>query len=159
MSGPLKRIISGGQTGADQGALDAAIAASFAVGGWCPNGRRTEDGALPERYGFLVETPLSSYPQRTEWNVRDSDGTLLVHCGDFGPGTKKTAALAKSSGKPYLMVDIRSRTAADEAWAWITEQEIGVLNVAGPRESGAPGIHDAARDFVAKLIERTRGQQ
>lgn len=154
MSVRLAKIISGGQTGADQGALDAALLNEFPVGGWCPHGRRTEDGLLPPRFSFLVETPETNYVQRTAWNVRDSDGTLMVHKGSWGPGTRKTADLARGSRKPFVMIDIRGRTALDEFWSWLLANDIACLNVAGPRESGAPGMYESTRAFIAKAISR-----
>jgi hypothetical protein len=153
----LTKIIAGGQTGADQGALDAALDVGFGVGGWCTNGRRTEDGPLPERYNFLKQTPLSSYPQRTEWNVRDSDGTMIVHCGSWGPGTKKTVSLVKAKRKPYIFLDLRSRASMLDLVGWLSEKNIETLNVAGPRESGSIGIHKATYDFVTKIIKIQKG--
>lgn len=160
------KIVSGGQTGADQGALDAAIDCGYEIGGWCPRGRRTESGPLPVKYAALKETPDDGYPQRTEWNVRDADATLILHRGQTGPGTKKTIALAgraKCDGgtkKPYLEIDIRDRLAVKTAVLWWTTdcKLLGVINVAGPRESGAPGIHDSVYGFMVRFLKTLRGE-
>lgn len=158
------KIISGGQTGADQAALDAAMDCGYEVGGWCPRGRRTEAGPLPSKYAALKETPDDGYPQRTEWNVRDADATLILHRGRTGPGTKKTIALAAKAKngdgtrKVYLCIDIRDRNSVAEAVAWITQVKPSVLNIAGPRESGAPGIHDAVYGFMVRFLRVFRGE-
>lgn len=93
-----ERIISGGQTGADRAALDAALACGLPIGGWCPRGRRAEDGQIPARYP-LVETPSRDYRQRTRWNVRDSDFTLVFVIGSLGGGSKFTTEVAERMGK------------------------------------------------------------
>ena len=99
----LRKIVSGGQTGVDRAALDAAMAHDVPVGGWCPKGRRAEDGVIPERYP-LKETPSDAYEQRTAWNVRDSDGTLLITDGALEGGTALTMQEAKRQGRPVLHV-------------------------------------------------------
>mgnify|MGYP006174065873 CR=1 FL=1 len=91
---PLARIISGGQTGVDRAALDAAMAAQYPVGGWCPQGRRAEDGPIPRDYP-LRETPSAEYAQRTLWNVRDSDATLVLTPGPITGGTRWTVVKAQ----------------------------------------------------------------
>jgi hypothetical protein len=94
-------IVSGGQCGVDRAALDVALDLHLPCGGWCPKGRRAEDGALAARYP-LTETPWWGYPQRTEWNVRDSDGTLVLTRGRTDRGTQLTIELAARLGKPCL---------------------------------------------------------
>lgn len=153
--GGLSMIVSGGQTGVDRGALDAAVAAGHAHGGWCPRGRRAEDGVIPEKYR-LVETPFSRYAVRTAWNVRDSDATLVLTSGPVAGGTQLTVECAQRYGRLCLIVDLCGETDAGTVAEWIWAHGIGVLNVAGPRESDAPGIGENARRFVAEIIDRDR---
>ncbi len=101
----IKKIVSGGQTGADRAALDAAIALGIPHGGWIPKGRLTEEGPLPEKYQ-LSEMPTASYPKRTEQNVIDSDGTLIVSHGKLSGGSALTQKLAKKNGRPCLHIDL-----------------------------------------------------
>jgi len=95
----LNKIISGGQTGVDRAALDVGLALGLAVGGWCPKGRRAEDGGIPDRYP-LMETPERNYQSRTRRNIEDSDGTLLLNQGKLDGGTALTVAHARQIGKP-----------------------------------------------------------
>ncbi|MDH3232120.1 MAG: putative molybdenum carrier protein [Alphaproteobacteria bacterium] len=154
----LTKIVSGGQTGVDRAALDAALAAGLEAGGWCPHGRRAEDGAIPAVYP-LTETPHQAYRQRTEWNVRDSDATLILVYGAISGGTALTVQFAHTLGRPHRIVRLdRPGTLADEpaqTAEWIAENKIAALNVAGPRESHRPGIQNAARAFMAELIAET----
>lgn len=153
------RIVSGGQAGVDRAALDAAMEAGVGCGGWCPRGRWAEDGPIPERYP-LRERKSRNYASRTRANVRDSDGTLIVvrHAGELAEGTLLTAETATRLGRPLLVIDLTGPAAPDElaarAAAWIAEEGIAVLNVAGPRESKSPGIHAAARALIAAVIRR-----
>ncbi len=145
------RVISGGQTGVDRAALDAAAAAGLPVGGYCPRGRIAEDGAIPARYP-LVETPSADYTQRTEWNVREGDGTLILTRGAPSGGTAFTLELARRLGRPALVLDLAERPDPAAARAFCADHAIGTLNVAGPRESGAPGIYAEARAFMDALF-------
>lgn len=146
------KVISGGQTGVDRAALDAAKAAGFPFGGWCPKGRKAEDGKIPPQYP-LQETPNSEYKQRTEWNVRDSDATLiLVQKTPLTGGTAFTADLAKSHKKPFLIVNMNEGEKAS-ALEWLRSQNPQTLNVAGPRESLAPGIYNQALTFLKDLFK------
>lgn len=142
MSG-LRRVISGGQTGVDRAALDAAMEAGLEVGGWCPAGRRAEDGRVPERYA-LDETPSAEPEERTAWNVRDSDGTLALFIGPLRGGTELAVQTAHRLGKPLLVVDLARPTEAAEVARWIAVFGIRTLNVAGPREGESRGIHRRA---------------
>ena len=148
------RVISGGQTGVDRAALDVARELGVPCGGWCPRGRRAEDGPIPESYP-LRETPSASYPERTAWNVRDSDGTLVVTRGRPRGGTALTVLLARRAGKPVIVANLEGGANAAEIRAFLLEHRVRVLNVAGPRESEAPGIHDEAvallRDLLANV--------
>jgi putative molybdenum carrier protein len=145
--GVLAKLISGGQTGVDRAALDVALALGLPCGGWCPRGRRAEDGRIDERYP-LHETPSADYAQRTEWNVRDSDGTLVLTKGEPRGGTAFTVDVARDLGRPALVVDLAGAPDAAAVGVWLRREGIRVLNVAGPRESGAPGIHEEAVRFL-----------
>src|SRR5205823_7624375 len=138
------KIISGGQTGVDRAALDVALELDLPCGGWCPRGRRAEDGPIETRYP-LRETPSALYPVRTRWNVRDSDGTLILVRGRPDRGTALTRELAEAMRKPLLVVDLDDELCPDAVRRWIEQNGIAVLNVAGPRESSQPGIHAEAR--------------
>lgn len=152
---PLARVVSGGQSGVDRAALDAALVCDIPVGGWCPLGRGAEDGVIPDRYP-LRETPDSEPAQRTEWNVRDSDATLILHRGSLSGGTALTAELARRYGRPLLQVDLDAgrptAALAAEIRSWLQGQGVRVLNVAGPRESQAPGIGAAASALLRRVL-------
>lgn len=147
----LRRIVSGGQTGVDRAALDAALACGLEHGGWCPLGRRAEDGRVPAHYR-LVETASPDYAVRTEQNVLDSDATLILHRGPLAGGTRLTSRLAARHGKPWLAVDLAADVEPAAVRAWLIERGAEVLNVAGPRESQARGIGAEAREFLATVL-------
>ncbi len=148
----LERVISGGQTGVDRAALDAAMTLGIACGGWCPRGRRAEDGRIPSRYP-LQETPGAGYPERTAWNVREADATLILAVGKPGGGTALTVGLARKAAKPVLVVDLEKGVpAAAEVRAWLDRGKVRTLNVAGPRESEHPGIHARATLFLVQSL-------
>jgi hypothetical protein len=148
----VKKIVSGGQTGVDRGALDAAIALGMEHGGWCPQGRLAEDGRIPDCYR-LEETDSPDYPVRTERNVLDSDATLILYRGQLSGGTLLTVRFAEQHQRPCLSVDLDSPLEPAEIRQWIEKHRVKVLNVAGPRESQSPNIAKAARDFVMMLFE------
>jgi hypothetical protein len=150
----VARLVSGGQTGVDRAALDAALAAGIPVGGWCPRGRLAEDGVIPDHYP-LTETPEPDPAQRTAWNVRDSDGTLILHRGPLAGGTALTATVARREGRPLLQIDLGSAPVPQAIDAWLASQGVRVLNVAGPRESEAPGIGAAALALLMRLLAST----
>ena len=146
-------LVAGGQTGADRAALDWAIEHGVNHGGWCPKGRKTEDGVLPERYR-LQETPAAAYLQRTEWNVRDSDATLVFTLDDrLDGGSKRTAGFADSLGKPWLHV--RPGVHPKYVARFLARHAVQVLNVAGKRESSAPGIGELVRQVLSQAIGRS----
>ena len=147
----FEKIVSGGQTGVDRAALDVALELGIPCGGWCPKRRRAEDGSIPKRY-HLKETASTSYPVRDEMNVSDSDGTLILTWGRPTGGTATTLKLAKKFKKPYLVIDLSKRGEPRIVEEWGGQNEIRVLNVAGPRESKAPGIHDKAVEFLRKVF-------
>lgn len=148
----LKKVISGGQTGVDRAALDAALNAGIPIGGWCPKGRRTDDGTLARKYP-LIETPLSAYAQRTEWNVRDSDGTLILFEGDIFGGTALTLELVRELGRSFFQVDLKRIPECVELIFWMIEKQIHILNVAGPRERHCPGIYTHAFGFLVSVFQ------
>jgi hypothetical protein len=153
MSDSSLSIRSGGQTGADRAALDWAIKNGVPHVGWCPKGRRTEDGPLDERYQ-LTETPSAEYVQRTEWNVRDSDGTVIFSIAKkLTGGSKLTADYAKKRGKPLLHLSAVSRDdAAEKLEQFFEQNQIRQLNVAGPRASKEPGVGAFVMEVFGKAF-------
>lgn len=149
----LEKVVSGGQTGVDRAALDAARACSLPVGGWCPKGRRAEDGPIPAHFP-LRETPATEYAQRTAWNVRDSDGTLILLVEAPEGGTALTVEEAQRRGRPWRAVDLPADPAPTRRW--IREQGVRTLNVAGPRASEVPGVYEAAYAFLTALLDECR---
>ncbi len=141
MSSRIQKIISGGQTGVDRAALDFALHHNIPCGGWCPKGRKAEDGILAHRYP-LQETPTAHYRERTTWNVRDSSGTLLLSPGPPRQGTALTLSVAQELQKPYLLINLNHPVDSKNIQCWIHDHQIMTLNVAGPRESRHPGIYD-----------------
>ena len=145
-------IISGGQTGVDRGALDAALSLDWPCGGTCPEGRRDELGVIPQHYP-LTESSSSEWEVRTRINVDNADATLiLVHEEPLAGGTRLTAEYAAQKGKP-VRVEVAPWDQESTA-AWVKAHAEAVLNVAGPRESGAPGIGRAAERFVSEVLLR-----
>ena len=145
------KIISGGQTGADRAGLDVGLALNIPVGGWCPQGRRAEDGPIPDRYP-LTETPEADYDTRTRRNVEDSDGTLILNLGMLDGGTALTVKLARQMGKPCRVVALEEGIEPTAFREWLDKNRITVLNVAGPRESKRPGVYDAACRCLESLF-------
>jgi hypothetical protein len=154
MRAPI-RIVSGGQTGVDRAALDAARRLRIPAGGWCPRGRLAEDGPIPRRYR-LVQTPSADYAQRTAWNVRDSDGTLVLNRGALEGGTLLTVRLARERyAKPVHLVRLERGLDVRRFRAWLARRRIRTLNVAGPRESKRPGIYAQAKRALLRLLARS----
>lgn len=147
----VDKIVSGGQTGVDRAGLDAAIRLGIEHGGWCPAGRRAEDGRIPNCYQ-LAETESPDYAVRTERNVIESDGTLVLYAAKLQGGTELTYRLALKHGKPCLLVDLLKATPFEAVNEWIRAQGIRVLNVAGPRASQAEGIYETARAYLEGLL-------
>ena len=150
----IKKIISGGQTGADQAALDAAIKAKIPHGGWIPQGRLTESGRLPVRY-HLQEMPTTSYSARTEQNVIDSDGTLIISNGPLSGGSEYTREMALKHRKTILHINLSQTMepdAVESIRVWITKHKILTLNVAGPRASQDPLIYENVLSLILKIL-------
>ena len=148
-------IVSGGQTGVDRAALDAARALGLRYGGFVPRGRRTEDGALPGDYEGMTETESARYPTRTRRNVEAADATLILTRGGPDRGTALTLRLAETSGKPVLLIDLaetEAKAASAQILDWLRCRPVGTLNVAGPRESRQPGIHAEARNLLLQVL-------
>ena len=163
--GKLTKVISGGQTGVDQAALRAARDSGLKIGGWCPPGRECEAGVIPLEYP-LKETPsdrTTDSPdvprsQRTQWNVRDSDGTLVINTGgasgkDAATGVEWTIECAKRYGRPLLVCEVDDPNTGPDVRQWLPTNPIKTLNVAGPSESGAPGIGERAYALLRAIFE------
>lgn len=150
------KIVSGGQTGVDRGALDAALSLGVPCGGWCPEGRRAEDGIIPAHYPVQV-LQGAGYPQRTRQNVIDSDATLILYFGELEGGTAQTLTVCRRVNKPVLKVDVSQlapATAADLIHQFMNENTIRILNVAGPRASKVPHASVQTRRILEKVLQR-----
>jgi hypothetical protein len=161
----IQKIISGGQTGVDRAALDIAIHLNIPHGGWCPYGRTAEDGIIPTNY-CLKETSVLTfeenlnpdviYKKRTELNVRDSGGTLIIVNSTPIGGTRYTVEVAERYKKPYFVFNLSSSAKVSDINAWVVENDIHILNVAGPRASQAHGIYNLAYSVLQKLLAKTQ---
>ncbi len=146
------KIVSGGQTGADRAALDWAIANQIPHGGWCPKGRKAEDGIIAPRYN-LTETPSSEYSERTQWNVRDSNGTVVFSISEaIFAGTLLTIESAKKYEKPYIHIceKLVNVNTINQFQLFLSNFGIENLNVAGPRASDEPEVYQ----FVMEILDR-----
>jgi len=147
-------FISGGQTGVDRATLDFALEHSIPCGGWCPKGRLAEDGKIPQKYP-LQETITSAYPERTEKNILDSDGTLVLNMeGILDQGTRYTIELSRIHKKPCLIINMSrgQERQVSEIRVWLEKEKITILNIAGARESNSPGIYKKTGVFLEKLL-------
>lgn len=157
----LRKLVTGGQTGVDRGALDAALARGFPCGGWCPAGRLAEDGPLPARYP-LREIPGGTCADRTERNVRDSDATLILTPGPLTGGTRLTRDCCERLQRPLLVIVLPGEpdpTEGSEKLArlrtFLRAADCRVLNVAGPRASEWPGGYRFSKTLLYELLEPT----
>ncbi len=150
----LTRIVSGGQTGVDRAALDAALAVEFPCGGWCPPGRLAEDGRIPDRYP-VIELVRGHYRQRTIQNILDSDGTLILYFGRLDGGTEQTVLHCIKKQRAYQLIDaveVSIPRSVELVTSFVAENGISLLNVAGPRLSKAPHAHSYGFGVVIRLL-------
>jgi hypothetical protein len=150
----IKKIASGGQTGADRAALDVAIEYGIPHGGWVPRGRKAEDGRLSEKY-HLKEIQSISYPRRTELNVIDSDGTLIISHGNLSGGSAYTLEMAKKHKRPCIHIDLNQISeykAVEIIKYWTEVKGIEILNVAGARISEDPQIYEATKNLLKSVL-------
>ena len=151
----LRKIVSGGQTGVDRGALDAALEAGFSCGGWAPPARLAEDGVIPARYP-MTELEQGGYSERTLKNVVETDGTVIIFNGELEGGTRQTRDNCVAQAKPFLVIDAAQTSpiqAADEISVFVTRKNIVVLNVAGPRASKWPEAQQYARTVITLALK------
>ena len=148
----VTKIVSGGQTGVDRAGLDAGLALGLEVGGYCPRGRRAEDGVIDLKYP-LLETSSAAYPPRTRLNAFRSDATLLLRRGELTPGSRDTAWICLAENKKLVEVELEDLTDLGYEYVRSRLKNVNVLNVAGPREASRPGIYQQAFDFIVRLLE------
>ena len=154
----FEKIISGGQTGAALGALDAALELGHPCGGWCPKGRKSEFGPVPDKYP-VQELDSADYRVRTKQNVIDSDGTLIFFYSEPEGGTKLTVDLARKYGRPHYLFDLDAQALNQDpevVWEWGLDNDVYTLNVAGPRESKNPGTQILVKTVMLMLLEHAR---
>ena len=147
----IEQIVSGGQTGVDRAALDVAIELNIPHGGWCPRGRRAEDGVIPDCY-MLQESTSKLYDARTKQNVLDSDGTLILYGSRLEGGTLLTANYADQQGKANYRVRLSGRVSFVACIEWLVTNNIRILNIAGPRASKDPHIYAKTQRFLRQLL-------
>jgi len=152
----IEKIVSGGQTGVDRAALDVALELGIPCGGWCPKGRKAEDGPIDIRYP-LKETNSGNYRIRTERNVRESDGTLIFTWREPKGGTALTIKFAQKYKKPYLVVDLSEGGDPETVERWGEVEKIKILNIAGLRERELPGIYHRTVQFLREVFDKTKG--
>lgn len=151
------KVISGGQTGVDRAALDAAISAGLDYGGSVPKGRMAEDGPIDQIYRLLTEMPHGTYKDRTERNVEDADATLVFTKGKPTNGTAYTITYARKLQKTFLVVDLIDENLAasvQKVEEWLRSIRPRVLNVAGPRESKSPGIYARSLEILSVVFQK-----
>ena len=152
----LLKIISGGQTGVDRAALDVALRHGIECGGWCPAGRLDELGEIPDHYP-VQELQGAGFTERTLQNVKDSDGTIVVYSGELRGGTEQTVRFCVDLKRPHQLIN-ESKTSAEGAARviadFVGENKIGILNVAGPRQSEWPEGYDYTSRALSAFLQR-----
>ncbi len=157
----IKKIVSGGQTGVDRAALDVAIKLNISHGGWCPYGRKAEDGIIPKKYNLResprptseeIMDPDAIYKKRTELNVRDSDGTMIVAQEPLVGGVLYTLQMVNKYKRPYLIINISEKTNPMDFSIWIIKNNIRKLNIAGPRASQSNNIYEATYQILHQFL-------
>jgi hypothetical protein len=151
---PLLMVVSGGQTGVDRAALDAAMDFGIDAGGWCPHGRRAADGVIPEKYP-MTETHGKNYQTRTKWNVCDSDATLIICQGEPTGGTALTIQICKDIPKPYMVYQLDDEDPS-AVLKWLKGYNVDLLNIAGPRELKSRPVYDRTHKFLGELFALMR---
>jgi predicted Rossmann-fold nucleotide-binding protein len=146
-------VVSGGQTGVDRAALDAALELGLRHGGWCPRGRVAEDGVIPSHYD-LQELDLADYAERTRRNVQDSDATLILLQGELQGGTLLTWRHCQRLQRPVLIVRLHRPGPDERVREWLVNNRVEMLNVAGPRASKQPKVYEAARTYLIRILRR-----
>ncbi len=149
---PIGQVVSGGQTGVDRAALDVGLGLGIPCRGWCPRGRWAEDGAIDHGYP-LSETESADPAERTRLNVVQSDATLVLHLGVLDSGSRLTLEIARAERRPVLEAELGEANLLPRVRRWLAENKIRALNIAGPRESSAPGIQAAAEAFLIDLLK------
>lgn len=152
----VEKIVSGGQTGVDRAALDAAIELGLPHGGWCPKGRLCEAGVIDAKYS-LTEMSSTDYAARTLKNVQDSDGTLVLYFDKLRGGTALTCRFARQHNKPLCRVRINTPINFMQVVDWLQQHQIRVLNIAGPRGSSHPDLETTARTVLLRLFNQPAG--
>jgi len=166
----INKIVSGGQTGVDRAALDAAMSVNIEYGGWCPKDRLDENGKIPEKYKNLTEisgefkNDKENYDARTKRNIKDSDATLIIAPKiplpqEIKDGTLLTIEEVVNQKRPYLIIDLSKSidTNSELVTHWVKENKISTLNIAGPRESTCPGIYQSSLELLLLLIANITG--
>ena len=150
----LEKIISGGQTGVDRAALDIALESGFPCGGWCPEGRKAEDGKISDQYP-VRELKGAGYKERTSKNVTDSDGTVIIYFDFLTGGTEETIVFCIQEKKPYLLIDgneMLSFRASERITEFIEINHISILNVAGSRASQNAVAYEYAKTTLRRCL-------
>jgi hypothetical protein len=149
------KIISGGQTGVDRAALDVALRHGIKCGGWCPAGRLDEFGRIPDHYP-VQELQGGGFTERTLQNVKDSEGTVVIYSGELRGGSEQTVRFCVDVKRPHQLIDASKISAAGAAKLiadFVGENRIGILNVAGPRQSEWPEGYDYASHVLSVFLK------